>query len=574
MMASFALAILIALHIACSVQATTHLRSGPRARSAAPVKLYGSAVVDDYHQNGRTSALKRIAWAAELKRDIVTWYDLSKDGISIRDCSPTHVTFFGKNVDASDYVRGAVFVIDVADWESNYPPVAVEAGIPEEDDVLFYEIKSAPKVATNGLIKVATERVSGEGVVPEVELGVDEDAGVPAPKAAEGDIEIFSGTTTTISRNLNSLKSPFNPQAALIVAGSVTKSAAGSVPSSNLGIGLKRRISPIPGVTLELDAGASASIRKFKLSRLRSLTFRWEQRFIAEAGVNLSVAKSLNSKSTGRIIEKRVPKFGFRSRRIPFVGRARAGAFVRVDHVLELDAKVKFEADFNIRRELRHKVRASMLRTSASADTLSPLGPQTQTSSLDFSGSASIGGFAGVRPALAIVASLGKKGAAANVGVKLGVEMDVEGRTSSIAFDPFEGAGLKVGVCDRCHVLQGFFGVRIKELALQMERNNRVKREVMLVRDILGVRIATVCAVPSRCSSGTPVRPPMKCKPCKRKSDCPTGFECQKKNTAPASSIGSCIKSVKPGQTCGTCARCTGGSKCIKSSSASVCKTS
>lgn len=546
---------LLLLQLAATGYALTHMHRGPTARSGAPAVLRGSAVVDSYWGRGRSVERKRIGWTAQLKRDIVTWYELSDDGTSIRSCSGSQVTIAGPKLDRTDYAKGTVFVIDRADWEKLCAIPKLRSGIPEEDDVLFYEITAKPTVAKDSSITLPIRIISGEGVVPVVDLDVSEQQGEPAPRAKNGEVQFFrTNAVNAVSRQ--SLMMPTSVRA--------------------LGpLGFNSTITT--GVSLGFNAGVEASIRKFRLKRLRGLRFGWEQRLAAEAGAFFEITKTLEKTATGRILQVPVPGFGFRTRRIPFVGRASAGAFVRVDWVLELVAETKLSASFNIRREIRHSVDAKIFPPNFNPTDLPPLKENSQSSSLQLGAEGSINGFAGVRPALGIEVGLGRKSAGGNIGVKLGLE--VETRIKTPPFEPFTGGGIKLGVCDKCHSLQGFLGVRIKDLTLQLERNDKVEREVSLVEDIFGVPIATICAIPrpNQCSATNPElpgpvelpQPTQRCRVCNRGRKCPRGFKCVRRFR-----LRMCVRQLRLGAKCGQrCTRCkTGACKATEGSSKRICK--
>ena len=508
--------------------ARTHMRSGP-SESKPEVTLHGSAVVDSYW-TGTAETRKQVGWSAKLLKDIITWYDLQNDKITIRSCSPQHVELAGAMLDPTDYQPGSVFVIDLSDWENQCATPKVQSGIPEEDDVLFYEIKSI-KNSASGLINLEITRISGETVVPDVVLDVAEDQGTLIPDGTEGQVAIFGDDE----------------------AASVMRQAI-SLPTTNRALNLGKNSSLTAEVGLDFSAGVSASISGFRLVRLIGLKFAWVQRLTAEASATFSITKEVELTRDGRLIQIPVPGFGFRTRRIPFVGRAFAGAFVRVDWVLELNAQTTMTAAFDARREIRRQVEAKVFPPSFSTKKLNPLVPNRQSSSLDFGAEAEAGvtGFAGVRPSLGLEVGLGKKSAGGNIGLKLGLELDVT--IKSPPFEALTGGGLKLGVCDDCHALQGALDFKVKDLSLQLEKNQKVTREIILLADIFDINIATVCAIPATCGvstipapdpiplpeptpnatsptpTPTPSQAPLKhgsCKRCRRTRDCPPRHKCQ-----------------------------------------------
>lgn len=539
------------------ILATTHLRLGPR-KGEPSVVLSGQAVVDSFW-NPESNNVKTVEWSANIKTDVVTWYDLTADNIRIQSCSANHVQLKGSMVDASDYNAGVVFVIDVTDWVQNCAMPRPQDNIPVEDDVLFYRVLSMSRDASDTLT-LSIERISGEAVVPEVILGVGEDEGEQTPGATVGNIEFTDR---------------------------IMKKDVVSIPNLSRRSQLRFNSSLTPEVRLGFSAGVGASISGFRLRRLRRLEFSWTQRLEAEASAFFEITKEVEVERTGRLVQVPVPNFGFRSRRIPFVGRASAGAFIRADWVLELNAGVTVAAGFDARREIRQEVRAKFLRGSFEAKDLRPLRENRQSTSLTFGAeaSASIGGFLGVRPALGVEASLGSRGAGANIGVDVGLGLDTT--IMQPPFEAFNGGGARIGVCGDCHALQGGLDFIVKDLTLQVERNGRVTQEIDLVSDILQLDIATICAIPRTCvrpsplpelpeipdipeptptstpkAAVTPSRTPTprpipqgSCRSCRRDRDCRSGERCRGGGGLRLVRRGRCHLILRPGQRCG--GRCT-----------------
>lgn len=466
---------------------------------------------------------------------------MQTDKIRIKSCSSKHVELEGSMLDPSDYQPGSVFVIDVMDWERNCAAPQVQKGLPADDDVLFFKIKSLDNISENK-ISFAITRISGQSVVPEVVLDVEEGQGTRTPNGVPGEVEIFGDDqAASAARQAISLPTLFRPQ------------------------DLSKNTTLTTGVSLDFNAGVSASISSFRLVRLIGLRFSWIQRLTAEASATFSVTRELEATRTGLLLQAPVPGFGFRTPRIPFVGRASAGAFVRVDWVLELNAQTTVTAEFDIRREVRRKVEARIFPPSLSTKPLSPLSPNQQSSSLEFGAvaEASVNGFAGVRPALGVEVALGSKSAGGNIGLKIGLELDTAIKTPP--FQPLTSGGAKLGVCDQCHALRGELNIRIKDLSLQLERNGKVTSDIVLVANILDLNIAAVCAIPKPCfvSTITPptaiplptARPSPKrtgsCKRCRSDRDCPLRHKCRRSS----SSLRVCHLQLSPGQICG--GKCT-----------------
>lgn len=449
--------------------ATRCLRRGPKERGSSVV-LHGDAVVQPVASSG-SSSLQKIEWSAKILKDIVTWYDLQKDNVIIKSCSDKHIELEGNLLDSTDYEIGAVFVIDVDDWEAHCPAVSPKAGIPEEDDVLFFRIKKVKDLKEDS-ITLSVRRTSGRGVVPEVDLGTCESHDVGSTTATVGDVTIIGDGEGPVSRQTLSLPTSMRKQ------------------------NVDKETTLTAGVSLKLNAGISTSITNFRLRRLRSIEFSWDQGIVAEASSVLTVAGKVESTRSGRLYQAPVPSFGFTTPRIPFIGRVTAGAYVRVDWTLELTAMTKFTASASIRKEIRRRVYARIRSFSFSTSPLPPTAPNRASASLSFGAEAGVNGFAGVRPALGVEVAFGRRNIGGNIGAKAGIELD-----TTIKTPPFRKvtSGLRFGVCSRCHALQGALNVQVKDLTLQMEQNQQVKREVTLASQLLRLRIGTICAIPRGC---------------------------------------------------------------------------
>lgn len=115
-----------------------------------------------------------VEYSIELKKNALVFDDLERDGVQITSCSrdvessQASIAMTGTNLDASDFQYGAVFVINVEDWENNCGPVLPMTGIDEEDDALFYGIRFAR--VRGDSVWMSMEIISGEDVIPSIDF--------------------------------------------------------------------------------------------------------------------------------------------------------------------------------------------------------------------------------------------------------------------------------------------------------------------------------------------------------------------------------------------------------------------
>lgn len=504
--------------------------AGAAARGGRPATISGTVVVQEAAtaaSRGGQPGKKQLDWSVEIEKDVVMWDELEKDGVKIESCSNTEVVLAGSELDASDYYKGGVFVIDAEDWENSCGSPTIAAGVPEEDDCLFYRIDAVK--AEDDSVTLSIAMVDGATVAPVVNLGVGEDGGAaPAPATENvGFVEVTGGTSTASRQLMVGEKDLSLPFASRV--------------SFNKELNSKATL--FTGAELTFGAKVAASIGKFKLVRLRGLQFSWEQRFEASVEAELDAAVAFAGDTGGELLKVAIPNFGF-SAKIPFIGRASAGAFVQLDWVADVEFNTKLNAQFQAKHQVHQVANAKLRPAGLTTRDLIPKNDQTSTGgSLDFGAQAeaSLVGFVGVRPGLSLEVTLKSKGVGGNAGFSVGLQ--AAARINSVAFPPVT-SGLRIGKCDQCHKLEGDFAIKGKDLGIQLTLGS-TEKEIILVDNLFEKKIAVFCGLAATCPADgqggqispvgpVTVKPPKKadpnknrCKSCKKDSDCGSGLRCK-----------------------------------------------
>ncbi|PXF48949.1 hypothetical protein BWQ96_01291 [Gracilariopsis chorda] len=493
--------------------------------SGSPTILRGrtliSAAPDGVETTSNTASLvvsspRLLEFSVALKTDAVVFDELAEDGIQITSCSRDAVArkataeLSGSKLDASDFAPGTAFVIDVDDWEKHCAEVQPVEGVDEADDALFYMIDTVSVNEKQVSLKMTI--VSGSEVAPEVDFNISEEpAFVTAlpEKVVFNDSPLFATTTSLLSTSRNLM---LNDSLAVVARPTISH---------------KTKVKLFTGAVLEVDASLSANVNKFKVKRLFKTEVQWEQSLNARLNAQLTVDAKLSGERSGEIFRRPIPKFGF-SAKIPFVGRIRAGAFGKVDWVADVEIGAALEASIRVSHETKQRVTARIIPPRFdSRNVLPPNAGSSGSSSFKFkdelNAEASIVGFVGVRPAVGVELTLGKKGIEGNIGAKLGLEADT--RIKNPPFTAFTGSGLKIGKCSSCHRLRGALNIKGKDLGVQLVKNGRVDKEKILVGELFVIRLGTLCALPATCpaapSNPRPSPRPSTCRRCTRAKKCP-----------------------------------------------------
>ncbi|KAI0563466.1 hypothetical protein FGB62_39g04 [Gracilaria domingensis] len=491
-----------------------------------------------------------LEFAVELKQDAVLFDELVEDGVHVISCSrdaaarKATIRLGGDSLDSSDFDKGTAFVIDVDEWEKNCARVLPVEGVDEADDALFYVINNMSSDEQTVFLEM--DIVSGSEVAPNVDIDIREEAAfvTSLPKKVVFDDSPLFATTESLLATARTLI--FNDTLPVVTRPSISA---------------KTKVTLFKGAELEVDASLSASINKFKVKRLFKTEVQWEQNLEARLDAELTVAAKFEGERSGEIFRKPIPKFGF-SARIPFVGRIRAGAFGKVEWVAEVEVEAALRASIHASHHNKQRVTARIIPPRFESRNLLPNNAGSSgRSSLTFENEAQAGitGFVGLRPAIGVELTLGKKGVEGNIGAKLGLEASTTFKNPP--FTPFSGGGLKIGECDQCHRLRGALKIKGKDLGVQLLKNGEVTQEKILVGELFEIRLGTLCALTAptcntdESSMPSPPSPPApgpgKCRKCSAKKKCPTGSSCVR---------GVCKRSRRIGQRCGPCGRCISSS--------------
>lgn len=451
----------------------------------------------------------------------------------------------GAGIDTSDFPTRSVLVINNEDWEDSCKTTIEEvSGVDEEDDTLFLEILSSKTLSTTS-VSINVKRISGEGVAPIVDVDVhhEKTTFTAVPKSLQFD----HGTFTVASKDIHAAEHFASNETSLETSVRPSFSYNNRVPIGSLG-------------HMDLNARVSAGITRFRFVRLRGLKFKWEQYLNGNFKGQLFLNGAISPDPwTGPIFRYWIPKLSI-SGRIPFIAKLKAGAFLGVNWITEIDMKVRADIQFDLRYNRREEVNAQILPPRYSArNLLSPYSGSSGSADVQLSGSyngAKFTGFAGVRPQIGVGIEYKRRKwfkwktsrIDGNVGANVGIE--VFAGVKLPPYPAYSGNGKEIGSCDRCHAMQGRLSVKGKKLSAQLVVNNRVKREAIFVQDLFEIRIGTLCALPATCGllseptpSPTPTRTPRPavstsypCGPCGTYRRCPSGYICRSRKCFPINS--------------------------------------
>lgn len=447
----------------------------------------------------------------------------------------------GAGIDTSDFPTKSVLVINNEDWEDSCKTVIEEvAGVDEEDDTLFLEILSS-KTLSSSSVSINVKRISGDGVAPIVDVDVHHETTTfsASPKSVQFD----RGTFTVASKDIHAAEH-FATNETLETSVRPSFSYNNRVPIGSLG-------------HMDLNARVSAGVTRFRFVRLRGLKFKWEQYLHGSFKGNLLLNGAISPDPwTGPIFRYWIPKLSI-SARIPFIARLKAGAFLGVNWITEIDLKVRADIKFDLRYNRREEVNAQLLPPRYSArNLLSPSSGSSGSADVQLSGSyngAKFTGFAGVRPQIGVGIEYKRRKwfkwktsrIDGNVGANVGIEVFAGVKLPPYA--AYSGSGKEIGSCDKCHSMQGRLSVKGKKLSAQLVVNNRVKKEAVFVHHLFEIRIGTLCALPTTCGllasptpSPTPTRTPRPviplsypCGPCGLHRRCPSNYICRSRKCYP-----------------------------------------
>lgn len=418
---------------------------------------------------------------AHINRPVLCWEDLHAEGITVRTCDHNRIRFSG-NIDDSDFVKGTVITFPKQVYLAMGCPMPPQADeLSKLDQIVFREIKKAK--FKNKDIVVRTNFISGAEVVPDVKLHV--------------------GNLAPVSR----LTSPVNDTEMSLA----TLSRTNEIGINNFG--RSGSIAIFAGADLDWRLSVSAGVCEFEFNRW-ALRATWEQRFSADVAATLDLEGQIQKTASGQIMKTLIPGSSF-SIYIRFLGKITAGLYAGLSYESSLNAGAAATATFAGEVEAGQKVTVGL-----SGFNVSPLSRRSNQlgASLAFRGpsaaaSMSLNGFIGLRPSVEARISLPVVGDASATAAAT-IRLDLDARFRS---DPFPAvtSGRTLGVCDKCHNVQG--GLTLQGRRLSMTRKFPGGRSVeTIIRDnFLDYRLGTVCQFSNACrpagSRIIPVLPLRRC---------------------------------------------------------------
>lgn len=451
----------------------------------------------------------------------------------------------GADINTSDFPMRSVLVINNEDWEDSCKMIIEEvSGFDEEDDTVFLAILSS-KTLSSSSVSSSVKRISGKGVAPIVDVDVHHEntTFTAVPKSVQFDC----GTFTVASKDIHAAEHFVSNETSLKTSVRPSFSYNNRVLIGSLG-------------HIDLNARVTAGVTRFRFVRLRGLKFKWEQYIYGSFKGQLLLNGAISPDPwTGPIFRNWIPKLSI-SARIPFTAKLKAGGFLGVNWITEIDLKVRADIQFDLRYSRREEVNAQLLPPHYSARiVLSPCSGSSGSADVQLSGSyngAKFTGFSVVRPQMGVGIEYKRRKwfrwktsrVDGNVGANVGIEVFAGGKLPP--YTAYSGAGKEIGSCDRCHAMQGRLSVKAKKLSAQLVVNNRVKREAIFVHDLFEIRIGPLCALPVTCgllstptSSPTPTMTPKPaismsypCGPCGTYRRCPSNYICRSRKCFPINS--------------------------------------
>lgn len=442
-----------------------------------------------------------VDFAIHITHDIVMWDELVKDGISMESCSFksgsrfSHMKLSGIKLDFTDFGVGVIFAVEKGDYELNCrKPLRPVPGIDKSDNILFFKIIRATTLGPHTVL-LKLKLVPGRYVVPEVDMTMHEASSAAADQDdfAIYDDDVLPDSTEMAIRPLL---------------------ANDTLPTVDRFTQFKKTIKIAGGATFDVNAGVKVKFASFKVLRLRSLEFRWEQSSDAFLRASLNVKFPLRKSAYGEISRFYIPRLSFKAG-IPVVGKLQAGAFVALNYVVELDTNVKLRAMINAKYKRREVVTARISSPRYSAVNKLAFGSGATGSGsvvVASSGSVNADGFAGVRPVIGVgltytttrVTLKGfklrtekeSKSVDGNVGARVGAKLAVD--YMKRPFRPFFGKKLNP-ICSSCHSLRANLRFVGKSLSAQLVVAEEVKAEKLIVASLFNLDVGTLCLMKKTC---------------------------------------------------------------------------
>lgn len=488
-----------------SIYARKHGIEKSNSRSRDKVQLTILSEPRKYDSTSAPDLVHVVDVEVELLMTVVEWRELSLDGIQMKSCKNvkknrrTKLEIEGGNIDLSDFSSSPnAFAITKLEWNSVCgKPIGSFSDISNEEELLCFAIISV-KGKDGKFAMLSLKRINCATVASSVTATVRNEV-VPI-------VSVPGRSMYTVGRvsDLNGI-------------GSISKGRNLTLsPASRPTVTLEKQISlstdedsTVSGqATFEAKASIGMAIKNFSLKKKIELLF-WDSKVYGtfevvlrtEASAALDISGSYTAETAKQLFRKSLSGVGWEVK-IPFVGRVGVGGFAKLDFV----ADIVFEAGATLSAssvlEKKEKVSFDIIpkfKLSASLLSKSNTGGSGLELKNSFSTalSASITGFAGVRPAAGLELNFGSafKGDV-NLGVKIGVQASLKAK-----YPPFEAvwSGTRVGICDKCHTVEGKLSLKGKELGVEYSTGSGDK-DFTILDDVFEVPFGTYCAVEQTCS--------------------------------------------------------------------------
>lgn len=489
-----------------SVEASTRRHIGPRRGQREKI-VHGRTMTKSPQSGGYAGQRGNVGdglphlvdFSCHIKRDIVVWDELVKDGITLDQCRfkpgerRSRIRLSGANLDYFDFEPGVIFVIEKGDFELGCgKELDSVPGIDDSDNILFYKIIRRRIIDPQTII-LNLKLVPGRNVVPVIDISISKD---PAPPMLE-DFYIFEDDD--MSGSSGRVISPMFENSTLPATDRVSKS-------------FMKTVTVASGVTFGVNAVVDVRFTNFKVVRLLSLEFRWEQSLDASLQASLTINAAYKDNKSGGIARAFIPGLSF-GVGIPLVGKLEAGAFVAVNWIVELEATVQATLKFNANYKRHEEVTASILSPSYNAVNKLPFGSGASSSaSLTLGAAATVRfqGFGGIRPLVGVSLKYTRrkfkifppktytetKSVDGAVGADIGLQLTTTFTTPP--FQPFTGKELN-SICDNCHNIRANLRFIGKRLSAQLIIGGEVKGEKVIVSTLFDLDIGTLCFLPQTC---------------------------------------------------------------------------
>lgn len=424
-----------------------------------------------------------VAFRVELKKDVVIWDELQREGSSIVSCRNDQnglvsVKLRVPNLDLSDYEVNTAFVISEDDWETKCGKSQKLDTIDHTDPVFFFDIMHAVgKKSDPHLISVHMKKVSGSAVAPSFEV-------VPIPKDHPA-VQEFPEFHLSAKNFLN----PRSTQ--LIDPG---------MPVDDPDV---TDFSIFPGATVRTYASLDASVGRLSFNRLFSLEVQWEQTIRANISSLLTAVSAYNAINVKGIYRKRISDFSFKTK-IPFLGTLELEAHKKMDLSQAVSINEALQVFLSASHEDMLRVSAKFSSRELSIESLLPPGfGSSGAGRIDFGDvvghNFGLNGFIGYLPGLELSLRLGSlRSYSATVELSVGLEASLKRQ-----FPPFpplrEPSGVSLGSCSNCHEFRLVSSVVGKNLQSKLFEDGRIEKEKLHDSSLFRFDLATVCAVPADC---------------------------------------------------------------------------